>query len=305
MFQFSNPKWINQSLLGYSKLSEVPVEVLGQINARLNKVISANPLVSVVIPAYNEELNIIKCLDSLSQNDSSYPFEIVIVDNNSTDQTAAISKQMGVKYLFQPIQGCGAARQLGLERASGKYILTADADTIYPPNWVNKMMDALTSEGVVCACGRYSFLGDYTIPRWKLSFYEFLSESYAVIRGWKRPFLNAMGCSMGYPKDLALGIGYLHARMAGEDGRLAFDLMKYGKIKFVLSRDARVWTNSRTIALHGSLWQAFKVRLLMAVANFKSLFSRLGDHDTKNSPNATMDVQENLKAIKKGIGLGK
>jgi glycosyltransferase involved in cell wall biosynthesis len=296
---------MNSDLLKKTSVDDFSPTTLDTISHRLKSIQSSEPIVSVVIAAYNEETNVIRCLDSFANTKTNYPFEIVVVDNNSTDRTAEVLKKLNVKYVFQKIQGCGISRQLGMEQAKGKYILTGDADTLYPPQWVNEMMNQLTKPGVVCVYGRYSFISDEKTPRWKLTLYESFSDLFVLIKAFKRPFLNAYGMTMGYVREYALNVGYVDAHIRGEDGRLAFDLMKFGKIKGVLSNKSRVWTGTRTISQDGSLFSAFKNRLVMALANLGSLFSKQADHDTKTSSNSSADMKENLKTIKKNFGLGK
>lgn len=306
MLRLKNPSWIDFSLLDKTSYSQFNEEIFNSINNRLQKVVSNTPTVSIIIIAYNEETNIIRCVDSLSKLNSKYPFEIIVVDNNSTDRTAEVIKKLHVNYVLQKTQGCGAARQAGLEQSKGKYILTGDADTLYPIVWVNELLRSLEKPGVVCVYGRYSFIADDDKPRWKLTLYETLSDLMVFVRGFKRPYLSALGMSMGFVREVALKIGYVEANVRGEDGRLAFDLMKYGKVKSVMSTKARVWTSTRTLNKYGgSLWDIFKNRMVIALANFGSLLKKEKDHDTRTSVNGSEDYQENLKVLKKKIGLKK
>lgn len=305
MIRLKNPSWINTDLVTKTSLDQFKEESLTIISNRLQKIQSPNPLVSIVIAAYNEEINIIRCLDSFSHMQSRYPFEIIVVDNNSADKTADMIKKLGARYVFQKIQGCGIARQLGMENAKGKFILTGDADTWYPPQWINELMKKLDQPNVVCVYGRYSFIGDKKTPRWKLNIYETFSDLFVLIKAFKRPHLNAYGMTMGYVKEFALKVGYVETNIRGEDGRLAFDLMKFGKIKGVMSNKSRVWTGTRTISMDGTLSNAFKNRLAMAFANMRSLFKKEKEHDTRTSANSTADYNENIKIVKRSIKLKK
>ena len=114
-----------------------------------------------------------------------------------------------------------------------------------------------------------------------------------------------LGMTMGFVKEHGLKVGYVEANIRGEDGRLAFDLMKFGKIKGVLSNKSRVWTGTRTISQDGTLSNALKNRLAMALANLGALFSKQEDHDTRTSQNSSADYRENLKKIKRDITLKK
>lgn len=98
------------------------------------------PKISVVIPAHNEEVEIKSCLDSIfKQNLPKSEFEVIIVDNASTDKTAKIIRKYPFKYLYEPKHSVIAARQAGVAKARGKIIVSADADTLYPQNWLARI----------------------------------------------------------------------------------------------------------------------------------------------------------------------
>jgi glycosyltransferase involved in cell wall biosynthesis len=285
MTLISNPDWIEPYAYAFESIDEVPQSVFDAINARLDQKRTDNPLVSILIAAYNEEINILRCISTLSALDTLVPFEIIAVNNNSKDRTQETMDKLHIKRLYQPIQGCGPARQLGQEQALGTYILLADADCLYPANWLDKMLFVLQQPGVVCVYGRYSFIATPTIPRWHLFIHETLKDIIATVRHLKRPYLNAYGISMGYVKEAGLAAGYIMHNTWGDDGRLCFDMMKYGKIRTMTSRSARVWTAPRTLLRDGTVNQALKKRI---AGELKSLFSYLSEHpahDTKTSKN--------------------
>lgn len=285
MHIFNNASWIHQFKYPYENFESIPEADFDAINADLDAVQSSDPVVSVLIAAWNEEVNILRCVASLAKMKSKYPFEIIVIDNNSADKTKQTIEKLHVKYLFQQIQGCGPARQLGQEQAKGKYILLADADCIYPDGWMNAMIDTLSKPGVVCVYGRYSFISEPRYPRWKLFMLEKMKDVIAEVRHFKRPFLNAYGISMGYVKEYGLKVGYVMYKIWGDDGRLAFDLMQFGKIKQVKSDAARPWTSPRTLDRDGSFGKAMKARLVKEVKRFFSMFKPLAPHDTKTSTN--------------------
>lgn len=281
----NNPRWLYDHLYNYDKFEDIPQSVFDEINVGLRKVQSDDPLVSVVICAYNEETNIMKALSSLSRLQSKYPLEILVVNNNSNDRTQDTLDKLHVRSVFQPIQGWGPARQMGLEQARGKYILTADADAIYPSVWVDKMIDALDQPGVICVYGRYSFIAEEGYPRWQLAIYEKMKDMVAELRHYKRPFLNTYGISMGLVREFALKIGYVMHVIRGEDGRMCYDLMRYGKVRQVRSVKARVWTFPRTLKKEGTLSNAFMNRVKKELGRLHTMFRPLPAHDTKTSTN--------------------
>lgn len=280
----SNPDWLQQHEFPFTSLDEVPQSVFDEINARLDQKISAEPLVSIMVIAYNEEINVLRCVSTLSKLRTTIPFEIVAVNNKSTDRTQETMDRLHIKNFFQPIQGCGPARQMGQEMAIGKYMLLADADCFYPTNWLDEMMKVLQQTGVVCVYGRYSFIASSQLPRWQLTLHESLKDIIAEFRHYKRPYLNAYGISMGYVREAGLKAGYMmHNRTWGEDGRLCFDMMPYGQVRQMKVSSARVWTGTRTLAKDGTLWQAFRKRARKEFGRAFSYLTPLAPHDTKTS----------------------
>jgi len=282
---FSNPSWISKFEYSYNNVDEVPEIVFKEINERLENIIKPNPLLTILIAAYNEEINILRCIGSLSATHTKYPLEIIVVNNNSGDRTQETLEKLKIKNLFQAIQGPGPARQMGQENANGKYILLADADCIYPPDWVDKMMEKLLEKDVVCVYGRYSFISDPESPRWQLSVLEFMKDCIAEVRHFKRPYLNAYGISMGYLKEAGLKAGFIMHNTRGEDGRICFDMMQYGKIEQVKSKNARAWTGTRTLRKEGSIVQALGNRIKKEISKITSYLKPHPPHDTKTSQN--------------------
>ncbi|QNF32352.1 glycosyltransferase family 2 protein [Adhaeribacter swui] len=272
----NNPGWLNQFEYPYENFEEIPETVFEKINTDLDRAQSQEPLVSVVITAWNEEVNILRCVASLSRMKTKHPFEIIVVNNNSTDKTQDTLNKLRVKSFMERTQGAGPARQLGQEKASGKYILTADADCFYPTCWIDEMMKVLQQPNVVCVYGRYSFISEPGFPRWKLAILESMKDMIAEVRHIKRPYFNAFGISMGYVKEYGLKIGFIKINRRGEDGQLCLDLMQYGKVKQVRSNAARAWTGTRTLQRSGNFFQALNSRISHEIGRFFNNFhSRL------------------------------
>ncbi len=92
--------------------------------------------VSIVIPAYNEERHVKACLQAIARQTVA-PFEVILVDNNSTDGTTAIARQFNfVRVLTAKEQGIVFARNVGFNAVRGDVIGRIDADISLPPNWV-------------------------------------------------------------------------------------------------------------------------------------------------------------------------
>lgn len=85
-------------------LSEIPGDTLSEIGTLLHEKQSDTPLVSVVVIAHNEEPHILSCLWSLGNNEYSYPIEILVVNNHSTDRTEQALQAVGATY-FNELKG--------------------------------------------------------------------------------------------------------------------------------------------------------------------------------------------------------
>lgn len=102
---------------------------------------------SIIIPAYNEEMRIVSTINSIISFVEAQPFktEVLVVDNGSTDRTGDIVSEISVKYpyvkcLHEPVRGKGAAVKNGVLSAKGEYILLCDADMAVPVNNVSKFL---------------------------------------------------------------------------------------------------------------------------------------------------------------------
>ena len=154
-------KWYEKYLSIYGKsYKEVPDEVLDQIKRQLAAKQNPDPLISIVVIAYNEEMRLAACLWSLSELQTNYPIEILGVNNNSKDRTERVYQRLGLPYFNESKQSPGYARQCGLDHAKGKYHFCIDADTFYPPRYVDLMMTKLSRPDVSCVSSFWSFFPD-------------------------------------------------------------------------------------------------------------------------------------------------
>lgn len=98
------------------------------------------PFVSVIVPVYNEALRIAKCIEALLNQ--TYPherYEVLIVDNGSSDTTQSVAAKYPVKLLIEnTTQSSYAARNKGILNAKGDLIALTDADCIPAPDWIEK-----------------------------------------------------------------------------------------------------------------------------------------------------------------------
>jgi glycosyltransferase involved in cell wall biosynthesis len=114
-----------------------------------------NPLVTVIVAVYNGERFLRPALESLYAQDYE-PFEVVFVDDGSTDGTAAIARSFAnIRYVHQENQGLAAARNTGLSLAEGELLAYLDDDDLIPPHKLRRQAEYLVANpDVGCVLGR-------------------------------------------------------------------------------------------------------------------------------------------------------
>lgn len=122
-------------------------------------------LISVIVPAYNEEKMIASCLASLQKQ--SFPklnhtapyslynsnYEIIVVDNASTDKTGEIAKKMRVKVVLEPQKGVVFTLKRGFANAKGEIVAMTDADTIVNQDWLKNIVQTFKKDTRVTSVG--------------------------------------------------------------------------------------------------------------------------------------------------------
>lgn len=104
----------------------------------------ARPIISVIISAKNEADRVKACFDSLSQQRSRYPFEVLLVDNGSTDGTFALARKLASRHenfyvLRERKPGSSSARNFGASKARGQVLVFTDADCRFAPGWLQEI----------------------------------------------------------------------------------------------------------------------------------------------------------------------
>lgn len=117
--------------------------------------------ISVIIPCYNEEKTIERVIKSIPKE----VFEIIVVDNNSTDKTAQISKNLGARVLEEKKQGYGFALQRGFKKAKGDIIVTLDGDGQYPAEKILELIEYFEKNNLdFLNCSRFPLKNKKSLP---------------------------------------------------------------------------------------------------------------------------------------------
>jgi glycosyltransferase involved in cell wall biosynthesis len=106
---------------------------------------------SIIIPAYNEEDYLPKTLVALQEAMPKLEFsgEIIVVNNNSSDRTAAIAEEHGATVIFEAINQISRARNAGAKAAQGRYLIFVDADTVIPLELIQQALTNLESNNII------------------------------------------------------------------------------------------------------------------------------------------------------------
>ena len=216
----------------------------------------------MVIAGYKEEKYIGKCLDSVFREIGDDPsFEVIVVDNGSTDRTKEVVKRYPrVTLAHEPKPGANSARQAGFLKAQGEYIAHIDADTILPPGWVTRAFKAFSSDRkMVCISGPFIY---YDLPKkirvlaklfYGIAFVLYFLNKFAfrraaIVQGGnyvvRRSALEAIG---GHNTDISF---------YGDDTDLACRLNKVGKVKFAF--EFTINSSGRRLATEGAFTMGFR-----------------------------------------------
>lgn len=271
--------WYTQYLSVFEKtFSEIHKDIVEEIKNKLDKVKSPTPLASVVVIAHNDETRLLSCLWSLSNNICRYPIEIIGVNNNSVDRTLDVFEAVGIKPYFEEKKSCGYARRCGLEQAKGKYYICIDSDTMYPPYYLQTVIENLEKPNAAAVSTLWSFIPDKEHSKAKLFIYEFLRDIHIRLIYIKRPEMGVRGMVFAYKTEYGRKVGYRVELKRGEDGSMALGLKKYGSIKLLTSRKLRAVTATNTLAMDGSLWKSFIKRFVLFLKGFSSYFKKKTDY---------------------------
>ena len=186
------------------------------------------PVITVVIPAFNEEKYIPLLLTSLQKQ--TYPqFDVIVVDNNSTDKTSALAKQHGAKVVTETRQGYVFTLNTGMHAARGEIIAVTDADAIPAANWLEQIAKAFADPRVVGVAGSVGYkdsnglLNFLSYPLYTI----FMAINFFI----GKPHLT--GSSMAIRKSAFEKLDGLNFRYEiSADVELGLRLKKYGKVLF-------------------------------------------------------------------------
>lgn len=200
----------------------------------------AKPIFSIVIPAYNEEKYILRSVKSAVDQKFSGKFEVIVIDNNSTDQTAALVKKNypAVRVIPEKEQGLVAARIKGVKEAKGEIIAFMDADTKATSHWLEDMYRIYQKNSKVVGVSQMVNLR----PK------NWIVDAAQPVTGFGQKYLKLMaGCHFSFRKDAYIKSGGYSKRKEfyAEDVYISKKLKNVGKI--VIQDRGSVTASSRRL----------------------------------------------------------
>lgn len=183
-----------------------------------------NPKVSLIIPVYNVELYLEKCLDS-AVNQSFSDIEIITVNDGSTDKSLEIleqyqSKDKRIKIIKQENQGLSVARNVGIKAASGEFLAFLDSDDFLDIDMIKIMYEKLQKDNldiVICGFNQVDEQGDITHQTYMKE--EVFQKEY-VFKRMLAAYMTSMACNKLFKKslfidhDLFYPVGIVHEDLA-------------------------------------------------------------------------------------------
>jgi len=194
----------------------------------------SKPKISLIIPAHNEEKYIGECLNYAIKNSQGKIFEIIVVDNASSDDTYAIAeKNPHARVVREEKKGVMMARQKGFLEATGDILLFIDADNRIPNGWIDKVIYEFGHDkDLACLSGPYIF---YDISKPKRFLVKMYWRVLAMPIYWIVGYMAVFG-NLAIRRDVLEKMNGFDTTIEfyGDDTDTAKRAKKFGKVKFTL-----------------------------------------------------------------------
>lgn len=231
------------------------------------------PLLSLIIPAHNEQDYLPSLLKTVQIAQANYTFgpeavEVIVVDNNSTDKTAEVARSLGCSVIYEENRIIAAARNAGASIARGRILLFVDADSLLHPETFNAIEDALSDTDIIG--------GATGVIMGRMSLGIALSYLAILIMIW----LTGMDSGVVFcrRKDFLLTGGYNEKKLFAEDVDFLSNLKQLGRArgqKLIRLPSARAITSTRKFDKHGD-WHYFPIlgRALLGAVTSPERFTK-------------------------------
>jgi len=198
--------------------------------------------VSVVVPAYNEAELLPACLEALRHQDDAGEFEILVIDNASTDGTAEVARRDGVVVIHEPRRNYGTALARGFASASGDIIASTDADSVVPRDWVARLRREYERDPGLAALGGAI---EFVSPNWKGRIFTRVLLPLVNHFDWRNPAgPHLWGANLSIRRTAFEAVGGFDPRFSLQaDSEISERLRAVGRVR--LLPDLKVRSSSR------------------------------------------------------------
>jgi glycosyltransferase involved in cell wall biosynthesis len=184
--------------------------------------------VSVIIPAYNASATIGRTLEALSRQNCFQPFEVIVVDDGSSDNTAEIvSSFASVRYVRQDNAGPASARNHGAGLAQGEYLAFTDSDCLPHEDWLSLLMAGMSQEQVGVVSGSYGIANPQSVLA-RCVYAEILWRHTHLMPDFPNSFGSYNFCVKKNVFDAVGGFNTAYRNASGEDNDLSYKIIRSG-----------------------------------------------------------------------------
>jgi glycosyltransferase involved in cell wall biosynthesis len=221
---------------------------------------------TVIICTYNRSGNLPDCVKYLSQQQDTerLDWEVLIVDNNSSDDTRQVAEQLAkdssikLRYIFEPQQGLNFARNRGIEESDSRYFCFVDDDIKVRPDWLAALYQALDFQDADTVGGRIHLDPDIQLPPWVtgevrgfLGYQDYGEEPFWMDGKSQYPY----GGNMSFNRRVVARIGMFNPRLGRKgEGRKRGELFKGAETDYfhrlAAPGNARIYYEPRAIVYH-------------------------------------------------------
>ena len=185
-------------------------------------------LVSVVIPVYNRKDFIRQCLESVLKQDLNEDYEVIVVDDGSTDGTAEILKEFSSRVILhfnKTNQGVSCSRNLGVKLSRGTFVAMTDSDCIADPHWLSQLLKPFDQdENIMIVGGRVSDISGN-------NYWQIVNKAFSTFIANSNGYSDrVIGCNMALRREFVLSHPYDECLKfaAGDDTDICWSCIALG-----------------------------------------------------------------------------
>jgi glycosyltransferase involved in cell wall biosynthesis len=246
---------------------------------------------TVIICTYNRSHNLPDCINYLAdqQGTEGFQWEVLIVDNNSSDDTRRVVEQLAnefprkLRYAFEPQQGLNYARNRGIEESDSRYFCYVDDDILVDPHWLAALYEALEREDADAVGGRIHLDPAIELPAWItpevrgfLGYQDYGEEPFMMDGKSQYPY----GGNMSINRRVVERIGKFNPKLGRKgEGRSRNELFKGAETDYFhrlsAGGKARIYYEPRAIVYHQILPHQLERKYLLTIhynAGFQKAF---------------------------------